>query len=74
MDTYNYVKSHKSGFKLLEILARRLQRDDPLAAISDVYADNFRVMQEIFNADESMDDNEIVKLCLSLARIHTTQP
>jgi len=73
METYNRVKESKQGTSLLEILARRLQRDDPYAAISDVYLDNYKLMQEFFNANGTTNDNEIVTLCLSLARIHSTQ-
>jgi hypothetical protein len=73
IDTYNHVKEGENGSKLLEILARRLQRNDPLAAISDVYVDNYGFIQALLNANNDIDDNEIIMLCLSLARIHSTQ-
>ena len=73
MNTYTLIKKNKDGIKLLDMLARRLQRDDPYAAISDVLADNYDAMQELFNIAKTLDDNEIVMLCLTLAHIHTTQ-
>jgi hypothetical protein len=73
MELYSTVRATKNGKKLLDVLSRRLQSDNPRYAISDVYQDNFTLVHQLFNMNENDDGNEIISMCMILARIHTTQ-
>jgi len=70
MELYNKVINDATGKNLLDIFVRRLDYQDQYRAFSDMYVDNEKLMQRLF---EMSDDNEIIKASISLARIHTTQ-
>ena len=70
---YDKICATKPGKQLLDILARRLQRDEPRPAFLDVFQDNAKVFREMFKTGENDDDNKLVDTAMSMARIHTTQ-
>ena len=73
MTSYEEILATKQGRNLLDILARRLQRDEPRNAFADVFFDNELIFRETFTVDENDDENKIIDTAMSMARIHTTQ-
>ena len=73
MEQYNTISTTPRGRKLLNILARRLQYDDHRNAIIDVFIDDPERFREVFAVDQTDDDNQLVTIAMSMARIHTTQ-
>ena len=74
MDQYNTVCETPEGRKLLNVLARRLQRDDSRVAVADVFEDDPDSFREVFTINPDDDDNDLVTTAMIMARIHTTQP
>ncbi|MCL2460704.1 MAG: hypothetical protein FWF19_05075 [Euryarchaeota archaeon] len=73
MEQYDKICATKPGKQLLDILARRLQRDEPRYAFADVFQDNVKLFREMFKTGEDNDDNKLIDTAMSMARIHTTQ-
>ena len=73
MEQYQTVVRTAQGKRLLNVLARRLQYDNPRSAILDVFIDDPDTFREVFAGKSSDDDNQLVTTAMTMARIHTTQ-
>ena len=73
MEQYNKVSATEKGKKLLNVLARRLQYDDPRNAILDIFIDDPDVFRDVFELDSTDDENQLITTAMIMARIHTTQ-